>query len=209
MLPFPRVLVLSLMVALGLKLTATAWALDVDAARAHVDTTLDEVFQLVVANRPRDETAAALQRIFERRAALPELARFAAGPYWRGMSDDRRARYTQAFSRYVAFVYAGHFRRFEGDLDDLRSVVHFLRAEDAGAKGILLRSEIRTGGPTGFAVDWLVSDRSGRVAISDLIVEGVSLAITQREVIAAMLETRQGDIERLIADLERRAGEDY
>lgn len=207
MMPFPKVLVLSLIVALGLKLTATAWALDVDAARAHVDATLDEVFQLVVANRPRPETAVALHRIFERRAALPELARFAAGPYWRGMSDDQRVRYTQVFSRYVAFVYAGHFRRFEGDLDDLRSVIHFLRAEDAGAKGILLRSEIRTDGPTGFAVDWLVSDRSGRIAISDMIVEGVSLAITQREVIAAMLETRQGDIDRLIVDLERRAGE--
>lgn len=206
MMPSRRNLVLSLMAAPALPLARVARALEVGSARALVDATIDDILQLVMANSPRAETAVALRGIIERRTALPELARFAAGASWRGMSESQRARYTEAFSRHVAFVYAGHFRRFEGDAADLRAAVHFVRADDVGAKGILVRSEVRPGGATAISVDWLVSDRSGRVAISDLIVEGVSLAVTQRELVAAMLEARQGDVDRLIADLERSAG---
>ena len=55
----------------------------------------------------------------------------------------------------------------------------------------------------GISVDWLVSDRSGKTAISDLAVEGISLAITQREVILAMLEARRGNVDQLITDMRK------
>lgn len=198
-----RTLGLSLLAASGLPLVRPALALQADAALSHVDGTIDEILALIVENRPRDEIAVQLRRILEQRTALPQLARFTAGHFWRAMSDTQRARFTEAFSRYVAFIYAGHFRRFEGPVEDLRASIHILRAEDAGAKGILVRSEIRPNGQPPISVDWLVSDRSGRVAVSDLIVEGISLAITQREIIGAMLEARHGDIDLLIRDLEQ------
>jgi phospholipid transport system substrate-binding protein len=47
-----------------------------------------------------------------------------------------------------------------------------------------------------------VDDRSGQPLLSDLIAEGVSLSISQREEFAAMVEQRGGDIDRFIADLE-------
>jgi phospholipid transport system substrate-binding protein len=50
-------------------------------------------------------------------------------------------------------------------------------------------------------VEWLVSDRPGRVVIADIVIEGVSLLVTQREEIAAMLEKRGGDVDKLISDL--------
>ena len=39
-------------------------------------------------------------------------------------------------------------------------------------------------------VEWLVSDRGGRVEIIDLLIEGISMAATQREEIEAMIDKR-------------------
>jgi len=193
----------------GLALLAApprALALGTGVARRHVEATLDEILVLVVANRPRAETAAALRDIIERRTALAQLARFTAGRAWRDMSEDQRARFTETFARYVSFVFAGQFRQFDGQIDDLRAMVHFLRDEDAGSKGVLVRSEFRPQGQPPVAVDWLVSDRSGRIDVVDVIVEGISMAVTQREIIGAMIEARHGDMERLIADLGKPPG---
>lgn len=198
-----RAMILGLLAAIGWSGAWPARALEADAARAHVEATIEQILQLITANRPRAETAEALRAIFEQRTALPQLARFTAGRHWRQMSDTDRARFTESFSNYVAFVYAGYFRKFEGDIADLRAVVSIQGVEDAGAKGIVVKTEIRPTRRLGISIDWLVSDRSGKIAISDLRVEGISLAITQREIIGAMLEARDGDVDRLIADLKR------
>jgi phospholipid transport system substrate-binding protein len=46
-----------------------------------------------------------------------------------------------------------------------------------------------------------VTDQPGQALIADIIIEGVSLLVTQREEIGGMLEARQGDVEKLITDL--------
>jgi phospholipid transport system substrate-binding protein len=51
------------------------------------------------------------------------------------------------------------------------------------------------------AVDWLVTDRPGRTVVADIVIEGVSMLVTEREEIGSMLEARGGDVEKLIADL--------
>ena len=198
-----RAMILSLVAGVGWLGAWPAHALDVAAARAHVDATIEQILQLITASLPRAETATALRVIFEERTALAQLARFATGRHWRNMSSDERTRFTESFSNYVAFVYAGYFREFEGDIADLRAVVTIQGIEDAGAKGVLVHTEIRPIRQLGISVDWLVSDRSGKVAISDLRVEGISLAITQREIIRAMLEANHGDVDKLIADMNR------
>jgi phospholipid transport system substrate-binding protein len=196
------VIIVSLLAAVSWSSAQPARALDTDQARAHVDATIESIFQLVQANLPRAETAEALRSIFEEKTALSQLAQFTAGRNWRQMSGEEQARFTETFSKYVAFVYAGHFREFKGDIDDLRAVISIKGTEDVGAKGVLVRSELSPTRQARVSVDWLISDRSGKIAISDLIVEGISLAVTQREIISAMLEARGGDVDKLIADLE-------
>jgi len=196
-------MVLYLLAAIGWLGAWPAYALDVEAARTHVEETIEQILQLIKASRPRTETAKVLREIFEERTALAQLAQYSSGRHWRQMSIDERVRYTESFSSYVAYLYAGFFRKFEGDISDLRAVVNILGIEDAGPKGVLVRTEIRPFARLGISIDWLVSDRSGRVAISDLRVEGISLAITQRAIISAMLDARGGDVDRLIADLTR------
>ena len=51
-------------------------------------------------------------------------------------------------------------------------------------------------------MDWHVSDRSGRNAFFNFIIEGVNMLLTEREEIGAMLDRRRGSIDALISDMK-------
>ncbi len=194
------VLVFCLALALA---TGGAWALDTSTARQHVDDTIDEIVQLLADNPAPPEAASRLLQIVERRASVRQVARFAAGRYWRSMSASEQAAFTDVLARYLAELYVGRFGEVDGSAEDLRRLVRVRGTEDAGAKGVLVRTEIAPPGYAPVEVDWLVSDQSGRVQVADILVEGISMAITQREVVGAMIEARGGDIALLLRDLRR------
>lgn len=190
-------------VAVGMMagLAAPACALSTDAATAHVRATLDELLALVNSPGDADSKAPRLQAIMEARAAMPQIARFAAGVVWREMNEDQQARFVTAFKRYLAVIYARRFQEYSGAVGAGGPSYTMDGVVDAGNKGILVRTLIarQEGGPV--QVEWLVTDRPGRTVIADIVIESVSLLITQREEIGGMFEARGQDVEKLIADL--------
>ena len=187
----------------ALFLSTAAHALDPTTARQHVDATIEDILQMIVDQPDGAEAAERLLQIVERRASVEQVARFAAGRYWKTMTESERADFTRAFSHYLAATYAENFRRIEGSVADLRQQVRVRGTEDAGQKGVVVRTEIIPPDGPPISVDWLVSDRSGRVEVADLIVEGISMAITQREVVGSMLDARGGDVALFVRDLEQ------
>jgi len=189
------------MLAIG-TLIAPAWAvaLSENEAAAHVKATMDEVVALVSSPGEASSKASRLLAIMERRAAMPQIARFAAGTAWRSMNEDQQRRYTTAFAKFIASVYAGRFGQYSGTSAsgqqyELGGVIN------AGKKGLLVKSSIyQTSGPP-VNVEWLVSDRPGRVVVADIVIEGISMLVTEREQIAGMLEARGGNVDKLINDL--------
>ena len=61
-----------------------SYALSEDEATAHVQITIDEISALVDSPGDSASKASRLLAIMERAAAMPQLARFAAGVPWRG-----------------------------------------------------------------------------------------------------------------------------
>ena len=177
----------------GLPLPALA-AVTAEQAQAHVVQTVEEVLRLVQAPGAADAKAPQLRQIMEQRASVPQIAQAAAGLAWRQMTPDQQARFTDAFADYISTIYARRFQEYEGQQIRVDGV------RDAGNKGMLVQSMV-VGGGAPIAVEWLVSDRSGRVAINDIVIEGVSLVLTQRGEIAQMLASRGNDVEALIAAL--------
>lgn len=181
--------------ALGLAAPSPAHALSEDAAREHVREAIDEVLALVKAPGTGTEKAGRFRRILEDHAAMPEIARFAAGIAWRDMSASQQDAFVDAFSQFVAETYARRFQEYSSETVTITGV------QDGGRRGLIVRSEVSQPGGQPVVVDWLVNDRPGRLVIADLIIEGVSLVVTQREEIGAMLEKRNGDVDQLISDL--------
>lgn len=173
-----------------------ALAITAAAAISHITTTVDELRRLLNKAAGGPVGARELRRIMSRRANLPLIAQYCAGRSWRDMNADQRTRYVDAFEHYISVTYARRFNDFSGTPD-----ITVGRTVDAGRKGILVESPIAMPDGKRYMVEWLVSDRSGPVAIVDLVIERVSLAATQRAEIGAMLDKRGGNVDALIKAL--------
>ncbi len=193
----PRRMMLIGVTAIAAGLNAPiAWALDEQDARSHVEQTIEDLRVLLRTPGAATSRAPELLRIMETRANVPLIAKFSAGRTWREMNDDQQARFVSAFGHYISITYARRFNEYSGDPN-----ISVGRVIDAGRKGFLIQSPIQPPSGPAIIVEWLVSDRGGRVEVVDLIIEGISMATTQREEISAMFAKRGGDIERLIDDL--------
>lgn len=173
-----------------------AWALTGDQARAHVEGTVSELISLLRQPGSAEGRAPQLRRIMETRGNLPQIAQFSAGRVWREMNPEQQQRYVNAFSDYVASTYARRFSEYSGNPD-----IRIGRVIDAGSKGYLVESPVYGHSAQPVRVEWLVSDRGGRVEVVDIIIEGVSMAATQREEIASIFQRRGQDVNALIAHL--------
>ena len=134
--------------------------------------------------------------LFRRTTALPDIGRFTMGLNWRAMSDGQKNRFLDAFERYAARVYVARIGDYNGQ------TIEVTGAQDVGRKGVLVKSILKTPGAEDVAVEWLVNERGGELQLVDIVAEGVSLAIAQREEFAAMVDQRGGDIDKFITDLD-------
>ncbi len=183
--------------AAALLAAGPAAALSEDEARGHVQATIDDLLALLKVKGVAASIAPKLRSIMERRANMPQLARFSAGRIWLEMSEDQRARYSEAFAHFVSVIYARRFKDVSGD-----PKIQIGRVLDAGRKGILVQTPLSPPSGEPLAVEWLVSDRSGKIEIVDILVEGISMAVTQREEIGALYQSQGQDVDQLIAKLE-------
>ena len=176
-----------------------ALAISGDTATEHVRKTIDELLSLARSAGEAESKAPRLLEIMEQRAAMPQIARFAAGVSWRSMNGEQQERFVAAFGKFISGIYARRFQEYSGvaagDAYTIDGTV------DAGKKGMLVKTSIAREGGAPVAVEWLVSDQPGRPVVADIVIEGVSMLITQREEIGGMLEARGGNIDKLIADL--------
>ena len=173
-----------------------AAALTADEARTFVQGVTDEMLAIVQASTPDDPRVEQFLELFRRTAALDAIGRFTLGPHWRGMTEAQQGAFLAAFERYASRVYANRVGDYNGQRLEIIGV------QDVGRRGMLVRSRLRQPGAADIALDWLVSDRGGDTRIVDIVAEGVSLSIAQREEFAGMIERRGGDFDRFIRDLD-------
>ena len=116
------------------------------------------------------------------------------------MNEDQQTRFVAAFGKFLSGVYANRFQEYAGSGNSAERF-KMGRVIDAGRKGVLVKTSMNRTGEAPVGVEWLVTDRPGRVVIADIVIEGVSLLVTEREEIGGMLEARGGDVDKLIDDL--------
>lgn len=126
---------------------------------------------------------------------MDTISRFALGRYWRLASAAQRREYRKLFEDMVVNVYARRFSEYKGQ----KFLVRSQRAE--GANDTIVTSAILpTQGPE-VRVDWRVRFKNGQYRIVDVIVEGVSMAMTQRSDFSSVIQKGGGDVQVLIDHL--------
>jgi phospholipid transport system substrate-binding protein len=126
------------------------------------------------------------------------IGRFALGRYWKVANDAQQKEYLQLFNKMVVDVYSARFSEYEGQKFEVRAT----RPE--GDKDVLVTSFIVPKSGPEIQVDWRVRERNGSFKIIDVIVEGVSMSVTQRSDFASVIQRGGGDVEVLLNHLRNR-----
>jgi phospholipid transport system substrate-binding protein len=137
--------------------------------------------------------------LFDAGFDVPAITRFALGRYWQTASEAQRTEFTPLFTAYMVHLYTVRFNEFAG----LQFKVTGSRQESENSS--LVSSQMAKGSDAGVKVDWRVTAVSGGFKITDLVVEGISMAVTQRQEFSAVIQRNGGDIEALLKLLRAKA----
>lgn len=133
-----------------------------------------------------------------RRVETQSISRFVLGPYLRHASESDRKRFEKALPDYLARLLTSELGAFAHRTLTINEVVPTGRPE--GDVLVLSRIAGRTGLP--LRVDWRVRPTEAGPKLVDVIVEGLSLAVAQREAFIGELRRNGGKLEKLITRLE-------
>jgi len=145
-------------------------------------------------NLTAEEKTARLHPVFKSYLDLPFIARFSLGRQWRTLSEAQKDRYYLAFESYVVGLYSKRLQTYSGERIEVLGD-NTIDDRDTKVTSLILRDN----GPP-VSVGWRVRTAGGNARIIDVTIEGVSMAITQREDFAA--ELRRSSFEGLIRRLE-------
>ena len=139
-------------------------------------------------------SAAILRQDFD----LPRIARYVLGRYWTSASADERANFTRLFEQWVVQTYGARLSRYSQETVTVTGT----RPEN-GADAVVTSAIVHPSGPPTH-VAWRVSGQPGSYRIVDIDVEGVSMALTEREEIAAVIERSGRTVTALNRSLEEK-----
>ncbi len=137
-------------------------------------------------------------RMFNDAFAVKGIARFALGRHWRLANEDQKSRYLSLFERYVTATYARRFKTYADLSFDIKG------ERDEGKKGTFVTMLLTQTGKKPVRIDWRVkkSKKTGEFKIIDVIIENVSMSVTQRSDFATALQGQGGDIDKFLDTLE-------
>lgn len=149
--------------------------------------------------KSRAESAARFTTFIERRIATKALARFVLGPYWRRASEAERAEFHALFRVYLSRSFGQQAARLAGQQVEIDRVV-----KASGSDDVLVFSRMGRRGPAALLIDWRIRRTKDGPKLVDVIVQGTSLAVAQRQQFMSMLSRNGGSIAALNVKMKTR-----
>jgi len=169
-----------------------------ESARAFVTELGKETVAVLQRSDPPPQKAAKMAEILRRGFDFQTIGRFVLGRYWNTASPQQREEYLKVFTEFVTKSYS---RRIAEEANVNGFNITNLR--DLGEGDFLVQTAITrpTGAPVSY--EWRVRDSGGGMKIVDVVIEGVSLLVTQRSDFTSV--AGQSGVDGLITNLRDKA----
>jgi len=133
------------------------------------------------------------RQLFQTDFDCPGIARFVLGRYWRDASEEEKQEFVRLFQEYVVFVYTARLSNFGGQ-------AFKVRGSRSDGDGVIVSTDVISPGSTSpLRIDWRLVSDNGTYKINDVIVEGVSMMVTQRSEFASIVQRNGGQVRGLLA----------
>ncbi|NQV54656.1 MAG: ABC transporter substrate-binding protein [Rhodospirillales bacterium] len=140
---------------------------------------------------------AAMRRLITTNFDIDYISRVVLARHWRKASAAERTEFSELFKNYIVIAYARRFIRYSGERLDVGKV--FTKGTtQAHVDSLIVRPAGRP-----LKVAWRLRNRGGQWRITDIVVEGVSMALTQRSEFGAFIRQEGGNVSGLNAKLRK------
>ena len=147
----------------------------------------------------QNEKESQFGKLFDKNFDVPSISRFVLGKYWKQASLDQKKKFIKAFRNYVVKTYSSRFNEYSGE--KLKLVNY---ENEKNPKIFLVHTILERQDAPVIKVDWRIGKKKDRFVILDIIIEGISLAITQRSEFVSVIDQNEGSIDQLISLLKER-----
>jgi len=186
-----------------------AHAADTTPAETFVQQSVNKGFGILKdASLSKQERQAQFRTWLRSVIDFKRVAVFALGSYAKNASDSQVDEFVNAFSNYLISMF-----HLDGDGNLGSTALAVTGSQTRAADDVIVNAKI--GGPeasaqpaTTMTVSFRVrKDAAGKDVIVDILVGGVSVAVTQRDEFATFLQQHGGNVAELSAELEKRVSE--
>ncbi|MEO1017329.1 MAG: ABC transporter substrate-binding protein [Pseudomonadota bacterium] len=177
--------VLTLIISLDLTATVAA-APEQDAAESFIQELGDQAVS-VLEDQSLSVTAreSDLETLLAKGFDMPFLARLALGRDFKSLSADQQSDYEVLFNDYILTTYSRRFSGFHG------ISLEIVGADAISDDDIVVQSQLMSVNGPPVKVDWRIRERRDQLKIIDVVIEGVSMVITQRQEFQSIVQ-REG-----------------
>ena len=138
--------------------------------------------------------------LFDNNFDVSSISRFVLGKYWKQASLDQKKKFIKAFRNYVVKTYSSRFNEYSGEQLKL---INF--ENESNPKIFIVHTALEREDAPPIIVDWRIGKKKNNFVILDIIIEGISLAVTQRSEFVSVIELNEGSIDRLISILKEKS----
>ena len=135
---------------------------------------------------PQAERQARFRALLDEHFDVLAIAKFTLGRYWRSATDAQRTEFSKLFEDFIVQSYSTRFSEYHGESFQVAGS----STDESGVT--VVHSKIDMPSSEDIRVDGHLRPRDSSFAIVDIVVEGVSMAVTQRSEFASVIQSRGG-----------------
>ena len=154
--------------------------------------------KILVATNSQEFKEKKLSEIALKAADIDGIGYYTLGKYRKGMSDGELEEYSALFKKYFLKSFTSRLTDYSDPKIEVTGI-DVLNPKYTIVKSLLLATDKKPE----VKIDWRVYTKNpDKPLIRDLIVEGLSLARTQKEEFASVIESNNGDVKKLFITLQ-------
>ena len=162
-----------------------------------IQSTVNRASNTLSGNKTKEERIEELKKIALDTVDIKGIGFYSLGKHRKNLSDDKKMEYSKVFKNYFLNSFSSRLAEYSNPVIEVNS------KEKINENYTIVSSTLAaTDKRPAIKIDWRVyTKNSEKPLIRDLIIEGLSLARTQKEEFNSIIQSADGNMEVLFANL--------
>ena len=162
-----------------------------------VQSTVNRASDTLSGNKTKEERIEELKKIALDTVDIKGIGFYSLGKHRKNLSDDKKMEYSKVFKNYFLNSFSSRLAEYSNPVIEVN-----FKEKINDSYTIVSSTLVATDKRPAIKIDWRVyTKNSEKPLIRDLIIEGLSLARTQKEEFNSIIQNADGDIEVLLSSL--------